>query len=262
MNGSVLLGILVALTVFFGGLASSTNNMNIFYNVHALAIVIGGTLAAALVSYPLKQLWRINLLILKKVFGRQGEPIQDVIGEIVFLAALNREEPDNFREKSKVARDPFLREALELVLDSAIPQEKIESLLRKRAEINLLRQEAEANVLRSIARFPPAFGLLGAVMGMITLLRSLGTQDSFKQIGPAMAMAMVATMYGIALANFFLLPLSSNLSKLAQEEFLRRSIIIDGIKLIQAGEHPLIVEENLKSYLQSGEKVRKKAFAA
>lgn len=262
MNGSVLLGILMALAVFFGGLASSSSNVNIYFNIHALLIVIGGTFAAALVSFPMAHLWQLNKLIIKNIFRGQGESSQDLISEIIRLATLNHEDPDAIRQRLKGIKNSFLQEALGLYVDSVIATEKIEGLLKKRAEVNFLRQEAETNVIRSIARFPPAFGLLGAVMGMITLLRSLGSPDSFKHIGPAMAMAMVATMYGIAMANFILLPISNYLSKIAQEEYLRRSIIIDGVKLIHAGEHPLIIEENLRSYLTAGEKIIKKASAA
>ena len=262
MNFSFLLGIITAFAVFFGGLESSSNNANIFYNVHALLIVIGGTIAASLISFPLGHQWKILGVVIKSLFRGQGPNPRKLIGDLVELASINREDPEALKGQLTLIQMPFLKEALGLYLDSAVPPEKIESVLRKRAEVNFLQQESDAGVLRSIARFPPAFGLLGAVMGMITLLRSLGAPDSFKQIGPAMAMAMVATMYGIAIANFILLPISAYLSKMAQEEFLRRSLIIDALKLIQTGEHPLVVEENLKSYLQLGETVIKKVSAA
>jgi chemotaxis protein MotA len=99
-------------------------------------------------------------------------------------------------------------------------------------------------------------------MGMITLLQGLGSPDSFKQIGPSMGMAMVATMYGIAVANLVLIPLGENLSKLNKKEFLNRNIVIDGIKLLRSEEHPLVVEETLNSYLLPGERSETQVTAA
>ncbi len=262
MNFSAILGIMAAFAVFFGAIFSATNNVNIFINGHAFLIVVGGTVAAALISFPISQLWRIQKVVFRKVIGKYGASSYVIIHEIVKLAEWHREDPNLVRDKLNSVSYPFLREAMALYLDGGVPAEKIDSILKKRAEVIFLKYESEAHLFRSISRFPPAFGLLGAVMGMITLLQGLGSPDSFKQIGPAMAMAMVATMYGIAIANLVLIPLAENLSKLNKEEFLNRSIVIDGVKLIRSGDHPLIVEESLNSYLPPGERQEKKAKAA
>lgn len=262
MNFSALLGILFAVAVFMGGLATSSSNINIYFNTHAFLIVIGGTLASALISFPFRSLWRIKGTIFKKVMGKYGTSPQQLVSEIVELATLNRETPEALRERVQNIGFAFLRESLNLYLDGTLSIEKLEILLRKRTEILFIKQEADSHLIRSLARFPPAFGLLGAVMGMITLLQGLGSQDSFKQIGPAMAMAMISTMYGIAIANFILLPLSTNLSKINQEDFMNRSIVIDGLKLLHAGEHPIIVEETLKSYMLSSDPSEKELRAA
>lgn len=249
MNFSALLGIVCAFAVFFGSIFSSTNNVNIFINGHAFLIVIGGTLSASLISFPISQLWRIQKIVFRKVIGRYGATPQVLITEIVKLAEIQRDDPEQLKQVLNRIQYPFLKEALSLYLEGGVAPEKIDNLLRKRAEVIYLKYEDEAHIFRSMSRFPPAFGLLGAVMGMISLLQGLGSPDSFKQIGPAMAMAMVATLYGIAVANLVLIPLGENLSKLNKEEFLNRSLVIDGIKLIREGEHPFIVEETLKSYL-------------
>ena len=99
-------------------------------------------------------------------------------------------------------------------------------------------------------------------MGMVSLMQGLGSPDSFRQIGPSMAMALVATLYGIGFANFVFIPLGENLSKLNKEDFLNRSIVIDGVRLIREKEHPMIVEENLKSYLLPGNRPQPKDKAA
>jgi chemotaxis protein MotA len=254
MNFSFILGVFVAFGVFLGAIFTATNNTSVFLNGHAFLIVIGGTVAAALISFPIGDLLKIQVIIFRKMVGKYGVSPQDLIVEIVKLATGQKDDSNYLKDNASRIEYPFLREAVLLLVDGGLGADKMDSLLKKRAEVIFLKYEGEAQIFRSIARFPPAFGLLGAVIGMITLLQGLGSPDSFKQIGPAMAMAMVATMYGIAIANFVLLPIAENLSKLNKEEFINRNIVIDGIKLLREQDHPLLVEESLNSYLMPSER--------
>ena len=229
---------------------SSTSSSKVFFNIHALVIVLGGTFAAALISFPLSHLWETVKVLFKKVFAQTGVTSQDLIKEFVRLSEGYRSDSLFIAQNVDHLDYPFLNEALTLFVEGGIPFEEMELILNKRAEVIFLEHEEEAYTFKSMARFPPAFGLLGAVMGMISLMQGLGSPDSFKQIGPAMAMAMVATLYGIALANFVLIPVSENLSKLNKKDLLNRNIVIDGIKLIYLKKHPIIVEESLKCYLR------------
>lgn len=249
MNISFLLGVIAAFSVFLGAIFSATNNTSVFVNGHAFLIVIGGTFAAALISFPIGELYKIQVIIFRKMIGKYGIKTSELIYDIVKLAEGHKDDPLFLKDNLNKIKYPFLQEGVGLLVEGGIRADKMDSLLKKRAEVIFLKYESEAQIFRSISKFPPAFGLLGAVIGMITLLQGLGSPDSFKQIGPAMAMAMVATMYGIALANFVFIPLGENLSKLNKEEFLNRSIVIDGIKLLREHEHPFMVEESLKSYM-------------
>jgi chemotaxis protein MotA len=254
MNISVALGILVGIVVVIGGIFTSTDNWKIFLDIHALLVVVGGTLAATLISFPISQLMKVGKIFWRKVLSRNNAPHIQVIDEIVLLAAGHVRSDDFLQNNLESIKTPFLREAIELQLEGGIPPHKIDSILKKRAEVHFVRYEDEAHIFKTIARFPPAFGLLGAVLGMIALMSGLGSPDSFKTIGPAMAMAMVATMYGIAIANFIFVPLGENLAKLSKEDHLMRSIVLDAIKLLREKEHPVVVEEYLKSYLLSTER--------
>lgn len=254
MNISVISGIIVGIIVVIGGIFTSTENWKIFLDVHALLVVVGGTLAATLISFPISQLIKVNKILWSKIIGNHTAPHIKVISEIVSLAAGHRESPDFLQSNLNTIANPFLKEAVQLELEGGIPFQKIDAILKKRAEVHFVRYQDEAHIFKTIARFPPAFGLLGAVLGMIALMSGLGSPDSFKTIGPAMAMAMVATMYGIAIANFIFVPLGENLSKLSKEDHLMRNIVLDAIKLLREKEHPLVVEEYLKSYLLSAER--------
>lgn len=254
MNFSSILGLAVALVVFTGGVVTSTSNWKIYLNSHAFFIVFGGTLAATLVSFPLPHLIKISKIFIKKILGQNAAPHLRVIEEIVQLSQGLQSNEEFLRLNQESIKNPFLKEAVQLQIEGGIANSKIDEILRKRAEVHFVRYEEEAHMFKTVARFPPAFGLLGAVLGMIALMTGLGSPDSFKQIGPAMAMAMVATMYGIALANFIFIPLGENLSKLNKEDHLMRNIVIDGLKLLRDREHPIVAEEHLKSYLLTTER--------
>lgn len=258
MNLAPILGFAIAIGVFIGGLLSSTPNWKIYLNTHAFFIVFGGTLAATFVSFPFGHLYKVARVFVGKALGKNSTPHIKVIEEIVELSQGLQDNQNYLIENVDNIRTHFLKEAVELHNEGGVPLAELDLMLRKRSEVHFARYEEESHVFKTVARFPPAFGLLGAVSGMIALMAGLGSPDSFKQIGPAMAIAMVATLYGIALANFVFVPLGESLTKWNKEDHLMRNIVIDGIKLLRRRQHPLIVEEHLKSYLLSSERQRLK----
>ena len=177
-----------------------------------------------------------------------------VIEEIINLSRGQFNDDQFLTNNLLKIQSPFLREAVELQIAGGIPDAKIDSILKKRVDFHFLKFEEESHLFKTVARFPPAFGLLGAVSGMIALMSGIASPDAFKTIGPSMAVALVATLYGIALANFILIPLGENVSKWNKEDRLMRSIVLDGLKLLRQKEHPLVVEEHLKSYLLSSDR--------
>ena len=258
MNFSSLLGILVALGVLGAALSTATESYMIFLNAHGLLIVFGGTAAASLMCFPLTTYFNIAKVFFKKFIGRYSQEYSAVITEIVDLARGSRDNPAYLATKVKVLKTPFLRDAVELLVQGGVSDEALHTILEKRALTHFKRYEDDAAIFKVIAKFPPAFGLLGTTLGMIALLQQLGGQDAFKHIGPSMAVGLVATLYGIVLANLVLIPIGENLSMLNKEDETIREIVIDGVRLIRAKEHPLVVEEYLKSYLLPSEREKMK----
>lgn len=254
MKSSMTYGLLIALGVIFFGITGSGSNYSIFFNEHAAIIVCGGTLAAALICFPAKLLFKVTKVFLTRFSGKGASPHIKVVEEIISLAKGQYNDPSFLPNSIPTIKNPFLKEVVQLQLDGGMPNSKIDVIVRKRAEVHLVRYEADSHVFKTLARFPPAFGLLGAVLGMVALMSNLGSPDSFKSVGPALAVSLVATLYGIALANFVFVPLGENLGKLSKEDHLMRNIVIDGIKLLRDKEHPLVVEEYLQSYLLSSER--------
>ena len=117
------------------------------------------------------------------------------------------------------------------------------------------RYNDDAIRFRAMGKYPPAMGLMGAVLGMIALLAGLGKAGSEKSIGPSMSIALVATLYGIALANLIIIPIGENLTEAAKEQLRKNVIISEGIRLIATKVNPIILAEELNSFLLPSERV-------
>ena len=129
----------------------------------------------------------------------------------------------------------------------------LEGIYRRRPMFD--RYNADANRFKAMGKFPPAMGLMGAVLGMIALLGSLGKPGAEKGIGPAMSVALVATFYGIAISNLLIIPIGENLAEAAHETKIKNKIIVEGVKLIAKKTNPIVLAEELNSYLLPNERI-------
>lgn len=259
MNYSAVIGIILAITVAVMSAMTATSNWKIFVDYHAFMIVIGGTFAASLVSFSGKRLFMLVKVFFKKVIGKNVE-VQICMNEILEVAKGYRDDDQYLKNNLEKIKTPFFKEGLKMLSDGGIDFHEMDIILRKRAASIFQRHEEDAEIFKSLAKFPPAFGLLGAVIGMIAMMQNLGGADSFSKVGPSLAVALVATLYGIGIANFVFLPLGENLAKVNHEDAKLRDMVIDGIKMIRVKKHPLVVEEMILSHLLTSERpVKNKA---
>jgi chemotaxis protein MotA len=249
MNFSTMIGVISALLVLAISIITSSKSAQIFLDPHGILIVLGGTAAAGLMCFPVKYYFQITKVLFNKFFGNYGIRHEIVINEIVDLARGIRENPEYLKVKSKSLKTHFLVDAIQLIVQGGIPDAELDEILVKRAATHSKRYEYDVGVFRTLAKFPPAFGLLGTTLGMIALLQNLGGKDAQKMLGPSMAIGLVATFYGLTLANLIFIPISENLAVINRDDETLRMIVIDGLRLIRRKEHPKIVEEHLKSYL-------------
>jgi chemotaxis protein MotA len=260
MNFSAIFGLLLSLVVFFGAALTSTKEYKVFLDYHAALIVFGGTIAACMVSFNGSSVFNMVKVVFKRVLRNDMDRYESLIKEVVDVAKAYRDNPNVLGEKSKTIKNHFFKEALELMAAGGLDAKDLDMILVKRASTHFHRYEAEAEMFKTMAKFPPAFGLLGAVMGIVAMMQGLGSSDAIKSVGPSLAVALVATLYGIAVANFLFLPLGEHLTKLTKMDYTLRMMVIEGVKLIRLKKHPLLVEESLKSYLLPSERlVMKKA---
>ena len=255
MNFSSLLGVGAALLVLAFGILTSSKSPVVFLDAHGILIVFGGTAAASLMCFPLRFYMHVGKVVWKKFLGNYAIRREIVIHEIIDLAKGQRENPDYFKAQAGKIKTPFLADAIAMLVQGGFDDETLDEILVKRASILTKRYDQEVGVFKTIAKFPPAFGLMGTTLGMIALLQQLGGKDAQKLLGPAMAIGLVATFYGLTLANLVLTPIAENLSSLNRDDESLRAIVVDGIRMLRKKEHPKVVEEYLKSHLTPTERI-------
>lgn len=251
MNFSTAVGLFFAFLVLWFGAFKSAPNPKLFLDAHAIIIVCGGTLAAALISYRLKDLIRlVDFFMLAAIFKRRNPDSKIASG--IMEAYLLKNATDDAAENRKKFH-PFFLEGLFLSARSE-SEDNLANLLNARIELQKKAYMHDAKVFNSIAKFPPAFGLLGASTGMITMMSNLGSAGGAERIGSAMAIALVATFWGIALANFLLLPLADHATKLGTADTHTRQMIRHALILMYRKAEPTYLCEILKGYLPLDER--------
>jgi len=237
--GLVLALGLIVWSILLGGSISG------FIDMPSVAVVLGGTLGALLINFPLPRI--IGLAgVFKKTFFFSLEDPDVVIAKMVgYAERARREGMLALEEDSENETDPFLRKGLRLAVDGTDPQ-LLEKIMETDVEQIELRHSEGAKILNAGGAFAPAFGMIGTLIGLVNMLSNL---DDPSQIGAGMATALITTFYGAVVANAFMLPLAGKLEIRSREEMVIKGMIIDGIMAIQSGDSPRIVEEKLKSFL-------------
>ena len=244
MDIATVLGIvsalgLVSLAMMTGG------GLQMFVNVPSLLIVVGGTVGASLVNFPLKEVLGV-VSVVKNAFLQRVASSRDLIPQIVEMAKQARKEGLLALESvANNSPDPLLGKGLKLAVDGYEPQ-SIEKILVTEIDYLKERHQKGAELLQAMGTFAPAMGLIGTIIGLVQMLQSMEDPST---IGPAMAVALLTTFYGAILANVFFLPLAGKLRNRSSEEFLVKSMIIEGVLSITAGDNPRVIEHKLHAFL-------------
>ena len=213
----------------------------------AFLIVIGGTAGALLVAFPMDEIKLMPTLI-RQTFFKNNLEVGELVSKLVkFAEKARREGLLALEAEVASAGDPFLQKGIQLVADG-LDQETIKEMLETELDFVASRHAASAAMLDAMGGYAPTMGIIGTVMGLISLLGNLGGAD-MGAMGAGIAVAFTATLYGVWSANLVWLPLAQKLKRKSEEELLMREVMIAGIISIQAGDNPQIVEEKLKSYL-------------
>lgn len=242
MDLATLIGLIgglmtVAAAIAIGGSA------NAFFNVPSLIIVIAGTLLVTLIKFSLGQFLGAAGVAFK-AFVSKVPPSQALIEKAVELANEARTNGLLALEEAEVP-DEFFQKSINLLVDGHDP-EVVKAVLNKDMNLTLTRHKDGQAIFKAIADVAPAMGMIGTLIGLVQMLSAM---DDPKQIGPAMAVALLTTLYGAMIANMVALPIANKLELRSGEERLAKSLIIDAVVAIQDGQNPRVIADMLKNYL-------------
>jgi chemotaxis protein MotA len=246
-EGWSLLGLGLGLIVIVGGHWAGGGQLKAFIHPVALAVVIGGTAAALLVSYPGLLLWHAISGVGDILLRRTESPEALVPLFADYARRMRRQGFRAIEDEINDTDDPFLARALALAVAGMRP-EVVRAALDTDARVSVDLDEERAQVFEAAAGYAPTLGIIGAVLGLMKVLQSI---NSPAQVGAGIAAAFVATIYGVGLANLVFLPLATRLRARSRIVALRRDLTIDGVMALTEGLHPTMVEERLAGYLRT-----------
>ncbi len=247
MNPSTLIGMVASVALMAVILLFGSDKPGNFIDAPSIAIVLGGTLAATFLSYPLREVLRVFHLVSQVMREEKLNTKQD-IEELVGLSKLWVQGDLQAVEKALThVTNPFLRTGVQLVIDRT-PEEEIIDLLQWRIAHLRQREAAEAQLFRVMASYAPAFGMLGTLLGLINLMDLVGSGD-MGAIGSQLAIALVTTFYGVLLANLVFKPIAVKLERRTEQRLVLMNMVLEGISMMCVGRSPSMMRETLKAFV-------------
>lgn len=238
-------GPMIALAGILGGLILERGQIADLAQWTALVIVFGGTLGAVVASTPPGNLFSAIGRLRSLVFGARHDYRATIDSLMRFVVLARRGGVISMETQAEQVEDPFLRKALLLAVDGADSNEiraQLELSVRRAEE----RAETDARVFENAGGYAPTVGIIGAVVGLIQVMKQL---DDISQVGRGVAVAFVATIYGVGVANLVLLPAAARIRALARQDSLRCELIQEGVLSIVRGLNPYLVRMRLENFL-------------
>lgn len=258
MDFGTLVGIIVGLGLVLEAILTNSS-LALFWDPAAAMIVLGGTFAATLVAFPLKDLLRVLGLFMKVFFVKKTDHYE-LIETMVGVGNVARKGGVLAIEgKIKEINNAFLKKGLQLTVDGK-DEMTVASLLKR--EINQIQKSHKEGweIFSEMGKFAPAFGMIGTLIGLIQMLADM---NNVATLGPKMALALVTTFYGAAMANMVFIPMTVKLKRRSAVEALEMNLVLEGIMYIRKGVNPRFMKEILENSLDAyhGKKVEKEEKA-
>lgn len=246
MDISSIVGVISGIGFVLGTILLNSSLMT-FVNIPSIFIVIGGTLAAGMISYPFQDFISVFKTSTKIFFFSIEDP-EDIIANLLELSNKARKGGLlSIENDIHATNNPYLAQALQMTVDG-IKTSDIAVIMKKQMDLVKKKLDIGADVLDKMGTYAPAFGMIGTLIGLVQMLASLSDPTT---IGPRMAVALITTFYGAVAANLFLIPMAKKLKSRNEEEIVNMHIVFEGIVSIREGEHPKLMEDKLNIYLSN-----------
>lgn len=245
MDIATVIGILSAFGLVTIGIKMG-GPLSYFVDGPSLMIVVGGTVGATLIAYPLREVLGVGGVIKNAFFHRLPDPAGVITQLVQFSGKARRDGILALENETKDLRDIFMARGIQLAVDGQEP-EAIESILQTEIDKVRARHKKGADILSSMGMFAPALGMIGTLIGLVLMLQNMSDPST---IGPAMAVAIITTFYGAVMANLLFNPLAAKLRGRSEDEIEIKELTLQGILAIAAGDNPRVVEQRLHAFLR------------
>lgn len=256
MELGVILGFVVGVGALVVANLAEGGSIASLFQFSAMLIIFGGTIGATMISTGLGGVRGMPATLAGALRKPATDPEQLLETLVAFAQRARREGLLALEDDVRNLKDPFMAKGLQMVVDGIDP-EMVEGVLFTEADLEQQKTNAEAGVFETAGGFAPTMGIIGTVMGLIVVLSNLSNPD---ELGHSIAVAFLATLWGIMSANIFFLPVANKVKANARAEAHLRHMVIEGILSIQKGDSPTMVKEKLNAFL-AGEGKKKKAQA-
>lgn len=248
MDLATVIGLLGAFGIV-GFSMSSGGDIGVFVNIPSMLIVFGGSLLVVLSKFGIKQFLGAVKVAVRAFLFKKFNP-QECIEEAVEIATAARKGGLLSLEGVEIKND-FMQKGVQLLIDGHEP-DVVKMMMVKDMNLTFERHIWGQKVFRAMGDVAPAMGMIGTLVGLVMMLSAM---DDPKSIGPSMAVALLTTLYGAMIATMFALPLADKLELRSTEERISKSLVIDALLGIQAGQNPRVIEETLMQYMPSTKRV-------
>jgi chemotaxis protein MotA len=216
-----------------------------FLNYPSIMIVLGGTMGATLLAYPLSEVLGV-FGVAKNVFLHRSQSAAELIPLIAGLAKKARQEGIlSFESQLDQIEDPFLVKGIQMAIDG-MESSAIEEVMATEIQYLEERHRLGAEIFTTMGSFAPAMGMLGTIIGLVQMLMQMKDPS---QIGAPMAVALLTTFYGTILANLMFIPVAGKLRTRSKQEILIKQMVLEGVISIQSGDNHRVVEQKLKAFI-------------
>lgn len=245
MDITSVVGFLLAFALIIASIMIGTAPFTAFIDIPSILVVFGGAAAAGMMAFPLKSFLALPM-VMKKAFLNKQNDLLAIINQLVSLAEVARRD-GLLALESKMAdvQNPVIKSGLQMAIDGN-DADTIESVMRTEMESLSRRHREGKSILDQLARFAPAYGMIGTLMGLIMMLSDMSDPSS---IGSGMAVALITTLYGAIAANVMFQPFAEKLGLLSKYELNAMEMVVRGVLAIQSGESPRALEQRLMTYL-------------
>jgi chemotaxis protein MotA len=244
MDIATLLGVISAFGLVLAAIFMGSG-LDLFINIPAMMIVLGGTIGVTMINYPLKDVIGVLTVVKNAFFTRKSENGELIRRLMTFSSKSRKEGILSLESDLENIDDEFLKKGVQLSIDGLEPLE-INNLLEVEMDFIRSRHQLGAEVFTTMGTFAPAMGMIGTLIGLVQMLQNM---DDPSTIGPAMAVALLTTFYGSVLANIVCMPIAGKLKTRSKEEMLAKEMTVAGIISLSNGDNPRVLEQKLHAFV-------------